>query len=292
MLSLLPAGTPERIYAALFRGSLGKLVNPVIQALLPKEVRLPEGVVALNPGDPAVSGAVAFNAFEPYETELFREALKPGMTVIDIGANIGYYTVIAASRVGASGKVIAFEPAPENYAFLKETIAANSFSQVAAYPLAVADKEGELQLNLYDSNKGKHSLVKDASTAKGFNSSVTVKTVALDNFLRKEHIDRVDVVKMDIEGAESIALQGMNESLSNAKMLFLEFTPSAIQKAGHDPDEVLRLLREKSFDIYAIDERAKSKRRITDFDALVRAIPETECANLFCEKPDFRICAP
>jgi FkbM family methyltransferase len=284
-LGLLPAGAPERIYASLFRGVFGRLVNPLIQMLLPKEVRIPEGVVVLNPGDPAVSGAVAFGTFEPYETELFRKAILPGMTVIDIGANIGYYTVIAARLVGEKGSVIAYEPAPENFGILQKTIEANDFRNVAAHQIAIADKKGQLNLHLYESNKGKHSLVKDAQDARGFTTSIAVQTTALDEFLAEKNIAEVDVVKMDIEGAESIAMIGMSKTLKKTKMLFLEFTPSAIKKAGHDPLEVLANLREKGFTLHSIDERQKTLTIVENDAKLVNSIDGAECANLYCAKP-------
>ncbi len=283
-LGLLPTGSPERMYALLFRGALGKLVNPIIQALLPHEVELPEGTVVLNSNDPAVSGAIAFGAFEPYESEIFRQSVKEGMIVVDIGANIGYYTVIAAKLTGESGSVIAFEPAPENYSVLQQTIKANNFKNVSAHQLAVADRRGELSLNLYESNKGKHSLVKDSSTAKGFSSSVRVQTVSLDEFLREHNIDHVDLIKMDIEGAESIALLGMMETLEKAKFLFLEFTPSAIRKAGHDPEKILLQILGFGFEIFAISERSRSLDPVVDNAPFIRSIPDTECANLYCKK--------
>lgn len=283
-LKLLPSGAPEKIYAALFRGALGRLVNPLIMALLPQSVQLPEGILILNKKDPAVSGAVGFGVFEPYESSLFRETVCTGDTVIDIGANIGYYTVLAAGRVGAKGKVYAFEPAPENFAILTQTIQVNNFTQVQSEQKAVADKAGRLSLNLYESNQGKHSLVKDATDAKGFSTVIEVETLTLDAYLSAKGIERADVIKMDIEGAESLALVGMPQALHKARALFLEFTPAFIKKAGHEPREVLKNLRLVGFAIYRIDELARAKNLITDDESFIHAIPDTECANLLCLK--------
>src|SRR3989344_56683 len=284
VVRLLPAGAPERIYARLFRGPLGIVVNPLITGLLPESLQIPEGVVILNRTDPAVSGATAFGVYEPFETALFRVTIQPGMTVVDIGANIGYYMVIAAGRVGAEGRVIAFEPAPENFVALKKTIGANTFRNIDAYAIAIADKRGVLDLHLFDSNKGKHSLVKDAKDAKGFSSRVQVQTTTLDSFLSEHDIGHVDVIKMDIEGAESLALAGMHEALKQAKFLFMEFTPTSIRKAGHDPQETLQLLRKAGFSLFAIDERAKEKKLVSDDGLFIASIPEGECTNLLCVK--------
>lgn len=284
VLSFFPPGTPEKIYALLFRGFLGKLVNPIIVALLPKTVRLPEGTLILNEQDPAVSGALAFGVFEAYESDLFRSAVKPGDTVVDIGANIGYYTVIAAGIVGSTGKVISFEPAPENHAVLMKTIGANTFTHIRPEKKAIADREGVLSLNLYESNKGKHSLVKDASDAKGFSSTVDVETLTLDSYTAKNGIDRVDIIKMDIEGAESLALAGMPNALKQARAVFMEYTPAFIKKAGHDPIKVLKDLRDNGFELYAIDERTRTKNIVTDDVAFTNSIPDSECTNLVCLK--------
>ncbi len=284
VLKLLPAGAPERIYATLFRGALGRIVNPMITLLLPENVQLPEGILVLNRSDPAVSGASAFGVYEPYESALFRDTITPGMTIVDIGANIGYYTVIAAGRTGEVGRVIAFEPAPENYATLQKTISANNFPHVDIHQMAIADKKGTLSLNLYESNKGKHSLVKGSDEAKGFSTSVQVETTTLDAFLMEHGITNVDVIKMDIEGAESLALEGMRETLRKARYMFMEFTPSAIRKVGHDPKDVLMQMRESGFTIYAIHERTKSKDLVVENAAFIQSIPDDECANLYCEK--------
>ncbi|MEK7509223.1 MAG: FkbM family methyltransferase [Patescibacteria group bacterium] len=284
LLHLLPSGAPPRIYATLFRGPLGKIGNPLIKALLPVQVRLPEGLIILNREDPTVSAAIAFGVFEPYETQLFREAVRPGMTVVDIGANIGYFTVIAAHLAGKTGRVIAFEPAPENFRVLTETLSVNGFVTARAYQVAIADKEGTLILNLFDSNKGKHSLVKDKSDEKGFDGSIRVSATTLDAFCASHDVGTIDVIKMDIEGAESLALSGMHQALADTKVLFMEFTPSAIRKVRDEPEAVLRFLREKGFKVSSIEEHTRSTRPIADVRAFIRSIPDGECANLLCKK--------
>lgn len=284
VLRLLPGGFPEKIYATLFRGALGKVANPVIMSLLPGSVRLPEGVLVLNKKDPAVSGATAFGIFEPYETELFRNTVQADDTFVDIGANIGYYTIIAAAKVGESGKVIAFEPAPENFAVLTKTIAANNFSNIRTEKKAVADKDGTLVLNLHESNLGKHSLVKDAQDAKGFNTSIEVETVAIDSYMAANAISRADIIKMDIEGAESLALLGMQKTLEKTRAIFMEFTPQYMKKAGHDPKQVLASLRQFGFKLYNIDERARTKDAILEDDVYIASIPDSECTNILCLK--------
>lgn len=281
---LLPPAAPEWIYSTLLRGPLRRWFNRLMLALLPESVTLPDGIVVLNRTDPIVSGALTFGVYEPYETSLFRSLVNPGMVVVDIGANVGYYTVIAASRVGPGGRVIAFEPEPENYSCLERSIEQNHFSNTTLHQQAVADRAGFLTLHLYDSNKGKHSLVKDVHDAAGFSTEIRVPTVTLDEALSKLSVDRVDVIKMDIEGAESLALLGMSRALTTCHTLFMEFTPASIQKAGHDPSDVLASLRAYGFTIAVIDEQRASTHRITDDPEFIRSIPHARCANLIASK--------
>jgi FkbM family methyltransferase len=281
----LPNESPEFIYRQILRGPLRNLFNTSMLALLPAEVSLPEGRVLLNPRDPIVSGLLMFGMYEPYESELFREIVKPGMTVIDIGANIGYFTIIAARRVGRAGRVIAFEPEPENRFFLEQSVEMNDLAHVMIYPIAIADKKGAVILNLFDSNKGKHSLVKDAGDDKGFSSRITVESTDLDSFLRdKGPCQTIDVIKMDIEGAESLALAGMKETLLRCRTLFMEYTPLAIKKAGHEPELILAALKEQGFSIYQINEKSRSLDEVQNWGTFTKEIPPHRAVNLLCTK--------
>lgn len=281
---LLPPSAPEFIYTNLLPGPLRGLFNRFVVLLLPKTIHLPEGDIVLNPEDPVISGSLAFGVYEPYELELFRKETSVGVTVIDIGANIGLYSTIAAHRVGHTGRVIAFEPEPHNYALLQQTIHKNNFTTISAFPMAVADTPGTLTLNVFDSNKGKHSLVKDNADDKGFSKTIKVETVVLDTFLAAKGGIQADIIKMDIEGAESLALRGMSEALSHCKVLFFEFTPTSIKKVGDDPTTILTTLKSYGFTLFVIDEHTKTTQEIKDLEHFVHTIPTARAANLLCKK--------
>ena len=104
------------------------------------------GLLILNPADVAVSGQIALGAYEKFETSIFLEAIKPGMTIVDIGANIGYYATIAGHKTGKQGRVFAYEPEPENYSFLEKNILENKLSQVIALKITLTDKPGRQEL--------------------------------------------------------------------------------------------------------------------------------------------------
>jgi FkbM family methyltransferase len=97
-------------------------------------------------------------AWEPEMTEEFRRRVKPGMTLADIGANVGYYTILASRLVGPTGKVLAFEPDEDNLAYLRKNLAENGCGNVQVYPFAVGAKDGEADLHQCPTNPGAHSI--------------------------------------------------------------------------------------------------------------------------------------
>src|SRR5437763_12445868 len=106
---------------------------------------------------------IMYREYEPFESKLVREYLRPGMTVYNIGANLGYYALLASDCVGASGSIFAFEPAPENLELLRRTIAENGAANVEIVPMAVSSQVGAATLSLSATNSGDHQLVKDES---------------------------------------------------------------------------------------------------------------------------------
>ena len=128
------------------------------------------------------------------------------MRVLDIGANVGYYTALLADRVGPAGHVTAFEPEPGNHAVLRRTIAVNGFPNVEAVQGAVSQSSGESFLFLSELNQGDHRLYATAGRRR-----IAVPILAIDSFLPPETL--IDFVKMDIQGSEGLALRGMLQTL-------------------------------------------------------------------------------
>src|SRR6185369_10140974 len=130
--------------------------------------------------------------YEPMETRLFKREIKPGQTVLDIGANIGYYTLIAAKLVGPTGKVYAFEPDPANFRLLKKNVEGNGHTNVVLVDCAVSDKDQKVRLYLNPSNKGDHRIY----DSKDGRSSIAARTIRLDEFFIKMD-KKVHFIKMD-----------------------------------------------------------------------------------------------
>jgi FkbM family methyltransferase len=200
----------------------------------------------LNPEDRNVSLALALH--KTYETDIspmFPRVVKEGGTVIDIGANIGYYSVFAGKIVGDGGKIYAFEPEPANYALLQRNIELNGLRNVITVRKAVSNKSGIVRLYLSGHAPDSHSTVE---RSKRF---VDVECVTIDDFLSNS---KVDVIKMDIEGAEMLAILGMDRTIRENPgiKMFVEYWPEGIKLSGHDPTKFLTTLLGYGFQIYDI----------------------------------------
>ena len=144
------------------------------------------------------------------QDEYRQELLKKGMNVVDIGANIGVYTVLAAEKVGENGKVVAIEPEPKNYKQLLENIKLNNFQNVIPKNIALTDHEGLEKLYLSSSFAG-HSLVFHEDE----DSYINIPVTTIDKLVDELNIKRIDIIKIDTEGAEMPILKGAEKTLKS-----------------------------------------------------------------------------
>jgi FkbM family methyltransferase len=180
--------------------------------------------------------------YEPSETTVVCGALQRGMTVVDIGANIGYFTVLAARLVEERGRVLAFEPDPHNFALLTKSICANRLRNVTALNMALGAESGSARLYRSHSNFGDHRLYSDPKSAGRSSEEVPVDT--LDNVLAAHRAAKVDFIKMDVQGYEHSVLRGMAATLAANPgiQVLTEFWPLGIERAGGSPVEFFRTL--------------------------------------------------
>lgn len=227
----------------------------IISLFIPKKLHIAEGVVILDQNDVGVSGSLALGLHDPFEIEQFRKDIQPGMTVIDIGANIGYYTVIAAYHVGTQGQVLSFEPEQNNFDLLQKNIKANNFTWAKAYKTALSDTSGSRSLFLADSHTGIYSFANNRNSK----HHIQVITNTLDNYLEKEKVNKVDIIKMDIEGGEMLAIDGMKKTITNNPrlILFVEFYPQAIERLGRKPIELLEKINALGLSLSFMNEDKK-----------------------------------
>ena len=200
---------------------------------------------------------------EKTTTELFNKVVKEGDVVADIGANIGYFTLLSAKIVGKNGKVYSFEPEPRNFGFLKKNIELNDYTWVTANQKAVAEEPGTVKLYLCPYDTGHHT-INQYGGIKAYKPEfidnkkdfVEVEKVALDAFF--EGVKQpIDVIKMDVEGAELLALSGMYRIIRESEDLkmFVEFFPLLIKEMGDSPEEFIRrLLEDYHFSMFVISD--------------------------------------
>ena len=207
------------------------------------------------------------------------------MTVIDIGASIGYYTIIAGKYVGKNGKVFAFEPEDRNFSLLSRNIVSNNLYNVIALKVALAGQSGDGLLYLDKDNKGHHSLSPPKNPAA--KEAVLVELDTLDNILEKYGSPQIDLIKIDIEGAETLALEGMKKTIiKNPELvLFTEFYPAAIKRLGHSPFKFLADLQGAGFSLFEIDEDRKSLKKVEDPEGFILNFPKGESfTNLYATR--------
>lgn len=188
---------------------------------------------------------LATHGWEPGETALLGGHIGPGMTVVDGGAHVGYYSCLAARLVGPRGLVIAFEPSPRNYELLLANVWRNGFTNVLCFPWALAAESGFAELDVSSTNTGDNRL-RPLGEARG---RVLVRTIALDSVEAVR--PPVDVVKLDVQGHEEGAVRGMERLLSGSPdvLVSCEFWPQGIRESGGDPAALLAYYRSLGFGI-------------------------------------------
>lgn len=194
---------------------------------------------------------VAFTFRERYERELalLASVLSPGDVFADVGACYGIYTLMAASLVGEMGRVLAFEPSGEAFRILRRNIALNGFSNVLDRRVALADRPGIHPFYVY-SNPSRNSFRGDASA----DACQCVETSTLDHELARAGLLRLDVIKIDTEGAEGLVLRGARQALAEFHpLVILEINPAAASRLGLESDGAWRLLRRHGYSFLGLD---------------------------------------
>jgi FkbM family methyltransferase len=208
-----------------------------------------------------VSGMIARGQpYEPFETQWIHYLVRPGDVALDIGAHIGYYTVLLSELVGPHGRVFAFEPDPTNFAILQQNLVLNRCANVTAYNLALSNQNNHVSLFLSGDNAGDHRIWQPDEPR----PSVSVQAIVLDDFWA-EATWKVDFVKMDIQGAEGVALHGMRQLLSRQRKMALvsEFWPFGLKRSGWSPGQFLKQLHDWNCNLFIIDEGNRLLRQVT-----------------------------
>jgi len=201
--------------------------------------------------------------YEPQETAIFNSILRPGMSFVDVGANWGYFTLMAASLVGPGGRVLSLEPDPRLFSILEGNKSRNQLQHVTCLQVAAASEQGRLALAGYDEEGENFGISRITADGEGAGPSFTVEADSLDRILEREHLESVDLMKMDIEGAEVFALPGLEASLHDArvKRLLLELHPGLIAEHGGTADQLIGLLHQAGYTGWTIDHSPAATRQ-------------------------------
>ena len=243
-----------------------RLYKFLYQVLLPQEriilVPVQEHKMYVDIGDMGdlTPALVSSGIYDQQMTEVIKSIITRGMVCLDIGAMIGYFTLIMARLVGEEGKIFAFEPEPHNFDLLVKNIAMNGYDNITAAPKAISNKNEKTELFLDRINLGSHSLVTPGENTHTLGKDIIkVEAQTLDSLFR-DYDGKIDFVKIDAGGAETAVLEGMENVINKNKdlMIITQFQPGPLVTFGSSPEEFLNKLLHHGFNLYNIDEKKQS----------------------------------
>jgi FkbM family methyltransferase len=186
--------------------------------------------------------------WDPTLTEFINATLKPGHVFVDIGAHAGYFTLLAARRVGPEGRVLAFEPNPQLAAQARRNVERSKLTNVVLEEGACSDTTETATLYLFDvSNSGRGSL---SGANAGAGGAVQVPCTPLDLVVERRHLTQVNLIKIDVEGAELKVLRGMTETIRRTRpIILIELEPRLLQGFSATVSDVTQLLESFGYTI-------------------------------------------
>ena len=215
--------------------------------------------------DPLMREVCITGRYEPQETALLQQLLRPGMTFVDVGANWGYFTLAAAYLVGPAGRVVSVEADPRACRVIRTNLTRNDLAWVRLVDAAASDEPGVVSLQTYgegNDDSGNFGVAATTTVVEG-GSRFNIAARRLDDVLDEAGVERVDLLKMDIEGAEARALPGLRRRLSEGLIdrLILELHPAHLRDQGHSEADVVAELRRHGYKAWRIDHSPTMYRR-------------------------------
>jgi len=225
-------------------------VLPLFFKNVPKTRCINDQSLNINPNRSVVEMRLhALGTYEPEVIKYFNDYLEQGMTFIDVGANIGFFSLIAADIVGKKGKVIAYEPHPDTYEELCANITLNDYDNIIPKNVAISSNSGKLNFNT-SSDHAFNSIAPQAGS-----TTIEVNCQTLDASLQELDVRNCNLIKMDIEGAELFAIQGIDKTLANhPKVSFLiELHHKQINKLGGKSEDIYNYFTKNQYKLYELD---------------------------------------
>jgi len=256
-----------------------KILKQIESSFIESSVKLQDHTMFLDQNDNL--GLSINPVYGESDTKIVKQIIKPGDVVLDIGANIGYFTLIFAKLVENSGKVFSFEPESKNFKILKKNIEVNGYSNVVLEQKIVSNNDG--QTTLYISDKaGSHRIHQPDN----YVESIDIDCISLDNYAQRNSIKKIDFIKIDVEGAEFNVLQGLQKIINSNKniTLLVEFSPNQIKSCGIKPTTMIDFLKENNFKIY-FTQIQNNQTQLLEFEKIYTLKNyENKTINLLCSR--------
>ena len=230
---------------------------------LTERKRMPwlEGLaVYIRPNDDLSRALYISGLYEPSTMLVLRRMLGPGSTFVDVGANAGLFSMIAARWVEPAGRVYAFEPSKREYGRLVDHLALNGLTNVTPIRQALAGREGPVQLRVASFPNAGHNTLGMSFAYEGVRTEriESVHATTLDRFVELHGVERVDAIKLDIEGSEYAALSGCSSVLDRFRpVLIVELSPAALARCASTPELVVERLTAARYRLYSIGAAAE-----------------------------------
>jgi len=215
------------------------------------EVETPFGRFLIDPVSQFGNALVSSDGYEPEMRRTLETFVRPGSVFLDVGANEGFFSVLASRLVGSRGRVIAVEPQERLAPVIRSNLALNACANVSVFSCAISDRRGEAELHLSpDTNTGSTALYQSTRYRL---PRVTVPVTTLADFVERAEVPRIDFVKMDIEGFEYEAILGSQQLFESGRIaaLALELHPGPIAHRGLDPSAIARFLERSGYSLAA-----------------------------------------
>lgn len=249
------------------------------------QLRLADGSRFIwDPEDVRVAPNIALldGAYEPYESTVLSSLAKGSRVIFDVGANVGWYAIQFSRAAGASARVFCFEPVPATHAKLARNVRLNGLeSRIRLFDFGLGERAGTAEFFLPSVSGSAAASARNLHPEEQV-AQLTVRLDVLDDFVAREAIDRVDLIKCDVEGAELYVLRGAARVIERDKpAIFLEMLRKWARQFDYHPNDVVRLLAQSGYRCWAVGENS-----VREIDAVNEDTPETNYVFLHSSHQD------
>ncbi|HEY6454237.1 MAG TPA: FkbM family methyltransferase [Steroidobacteraceae bacterium] len=236
--------------------------------------------VFIDPRDRVIAKKlILYGGYEQREIDLLCSLVQPGDCVLDIGANIGLYSLALSRAVGSTGRVIAFEPDPDNAVLLRKNLDANGCGNVTVIEDALGDESKDV--NLYESDDNRGALSTSDVLGVGEEHAIRVRMRRGDAVLAQLGV-QPRLAKIDVEGAEPLVIAGLGAQLP--QVLMFEFVPQLLRAAGRNPADFLHELQSVGYSLAAVDPETGRVRDLTPAELAAGAVTEAADRNILARR--------